>query len=218
MATIDNVYFAYVKIQSPVTAIKKENTEVSVACIMSEDDADDWAENCPNNAVKTMKNDAFKEKYKMEPPFEDQKKQYIVTVKKMISKGGFDLPEKFRPRVFEVVDGENVDVTFEKLVANGSRGKLAYSTYSAPTPEGTKITAQLVAILVEDMIEYVPETDGGDGETPETPDTVFGKAKVAPAPKNQKPVTKQSEGVTKPVKKVVKQSEEDNSEILDSPF
>ena len=211
MATIDNVYFAYVKIQSPVTAIKKENTEVSVACILSEDDADDWAEACPNNPVKSFKNEAFKEKYKMEPPFADQKKQFVITVKKMISKAGVDLPEKFRPRVFELVDGENVDITFEKLVANGSRGKLAYSTYSAPTPEGTKLTAQLVAILVEDMIEYVPESDGGDGETSETAATAFGGAKLADAPKNQKPVQKQAEGmVKKPVKPAKKVVEEDD--------
>lgn len=217
MTIINNVYFAYCKIQSPVTAIKKENTEVSVACILSEDDSDDWAEACPNNAVKSMRNDAFKEKYKMEPPFPDQKKQFVITVKKMISKGGVDLPEKFRPRVFEVVNGENVDITFKKLVSNGSRGKLAYSTYAAPTPEGTKVTAQLVAILVEDLIEYVPEGDGGDGVSSETPDNVFGSATLADAPKNQKSVVKQTDAhVAKaPAKKakVVEVNEES-----DSPF
>lgn len=218
MATIDNVYFAYCKIQSPVLAIKKENTEVSVACIVSEDDSDTWMENCPNNAVKILKNDAFKEKYKMDPPFADQKKQYVITVKKMISKNGVDLPEKFRPRVFQVIDGENVDITFDKLVANGSRGKLAYSTYSAPTPEGTKVTAQLVAILVEDLIEYVPEGDGGDGESAETAATVFGSVKLADAPANQKPVVKQTDA--KPaavVKKPAKVEQEDDSS-LQSPF
>jgi len=215
MATIDNVYFAYCKIQSPVAAIKKENTEVSVNCIVSEDDADTWAENCPNNPVKSYKNAAFEEKFKMKPPFEDQKKQFVLSVKKMISKNGVDLPEKFRPRVFEVIDGENVDITFQKLVANGSRGKLSYSTYSAPTPEGTKINAQLVAILVEDMIEYVPsEGEGGDGETSETPANAFGKVALASAPKNQAAVVKQTD--VKPVKKVAKVVLEDESE--DSPF
>lgn len=220
MTIINNVFFAYCKIQSPVTAIKKENTEVSVACILSEDDSDDWAEACPNNAVKSYKNEAFKEKYKMDPPFPDQKKQFVITVKKMISKGGVDLPEKFRPRVFEVVDGENVDITFTKLVANGSRGKLAYSTYSAPTPEGTKVTAQLVAILVEDLIEYVPEGEGGDGETAETAENVFGSVKLADAPKNQKPVVKQTDGKTdakQVVKKPAKVAEEDSDDSM-SPF
>jgi len=201
MAIIDNVYFAYCKIQSPVTALNKANLEVSVNCIVSEDDADAWVEACPNNAVKILKNDAFKEKYKMDPPFPESKKQYVLTVKKMTSKNGVELPEKFRPRVFQMVDGEKVDITFQKLVSNGSRGKLAYSTYSAPTPEGTKITAQLVAILVEDLIEYVPEGEGGSGETVETAENVFGDVKLAEAPKNQKAVVKQSDAVvpkTKP--------------------
>jgi hypothetical protein len=206
-----------------VAAIKKENTEVSVACILSEDDSDDWYEACPNNAVKSLRNEAFTEKYKMEPPFPDQKKQFVVTVKKMISKGGVDLPEKFRPRVFQMVAGEKVDITFEKLVANGSRGKLAYSTYSAPTPEGTKVTAQLVAILVEDLIEYVPEGDGGDGTTSETPENVFGDGKLSDAPKNQKAVVKQTDAhakeFAKEVDKVVKKAkvvENDSTDL--SPF
>lgn len=208
MTIINNVFFAYCKIQSPVLAIKKENTEVSVNCILSEDDSDEWSENCPNNVVKSFKNEAFKEKYKMEPPFPDQKKQFVITVKKMVSKNGVDLPENFRPRVFEMVDGEKVDITFDKLVANGSRGKLAYSTYVAKTPEGTKVTAQLVAILVEDLIEYVSE--GGGNESVEN---AFGNVKLSAAPKNQKPVVKQSEGV---VKKVVKKvADEENTE---SPF
>lgn len=217
MAIIDNVYFAYCKIMNPVTAIKKENTEVSVACIMSEDDSDNWAEACPNNPVKSFKNEAFKEKYAMEPPFPDQKKQFVVTVKKMISKAGVDLPEKFRPRVFQMVDGEKVDVTFEKYVGNGSRGKLAYSTYSAPTPEGSKITAQLVAILVEDLNEFIPEGDGSDGETADTAENVFGSVKLAEAPKNQKPVQKQSDAKPTPAKKAAK-VDEDSDETMESPF
>ena len=202
MPTINNVFFAYCKMQSPVAAINKANTEVSVNCILSEDDADEWSENCPNNPVKSYKNEAFKEKFKMEPPFTNQKKQFVISVKKMISKNGVDLPEKFRPRVFELVNGEKVDCTMSKLVANSSRGKLAYSTYAAPTPEGTKITAQLVAILVEDMIEYVPsDGSGGDGDG-ESPETAFGGSttKLNPVPANQKAVVKQSEAV-KAVKK-----------------
>lgn len=216
MAIIENVYFAYCKMNAPVTALNKNNLEVSVNCIVSEDDADAWTEACPNNAVKILKNDAFKEKYKMEPPFPESKKQYVLTVKKMTSKNGVELPEKFRPRVFQMVDGEKVDITFTKLVSNGSRGKLAYSTYNAPLPEGgTKVTAQLVAILVEDLIEYVPEGEGSDGETVETAENVFGSVKLAEAPKGQKAVVKQSEAM--PAKKPAKVVEPED-DGLDSPF
>lgn len=218
MPTIDNVFFAYTKIMNPVTAIRKTNTEVSVNCIVSEDDGDTWAENCPNNPVKSYKNEAFKEKFKMEPPFPEQKKQYVLSVKKMISKDGVDLPEKFRPRVFQLIDGEKVDVTFEKEIGNGSRGKLAYSTYSAPTPEGNKITAQLVAILVEDLVVYERTGGDGDGEGGETPENVFGEVKgLVKAPANQKPVVKQSDA--KPVKPAkAKAPVQDDEEDTGSPF
>lgn len=216
MAIIDNVYFAYCKMNAPVTALNKNNLEVSVNCIVSEEDADLWSESCPNNAVKILKNDAFKEKYKMEPPFPDSKKQYVLTVKKMTSKNGVELPEKFRPRVFQMIDGEKVDITFEKLVSNGSRGRLAYSTYAAPLPEGgTKVTAQLVAILVEDLIEYIPEGEGSGGETIETAENVFGAVTLAEAPKGQKAVVKQSEAM--PVKKAAKVVEQDTDDQA-SPF
>ena len=206
MAIVDNVYFAFCKIQSPVEAINKANTELSVSVVMDEDTADSWNEANPNNLYKSMKNDAFEEKFKFAAPFTDQKKQFVVTVKKMFSKDGVELPEKFRSRVFEVVNGKNVDVTFKKLVGNGSRGKLSYSTYTNSFGQ----FAQLDAILVEDMIEYVRE----EGTESKVAGSDFGDVELAEAPKGQKTVVKQ--GDDKPVvKKAVKV---EPSEIMDSPF
>lgn len=206
MTIVNNVYFAFCKIQQPVEAINKANTELSVSVVMDEDTADNWNEANPNNLYKSIKNDAFEEKYKFAAPFSDQKKQFVVTVKKMFSKDGVELPEKFRSRVFEVVDGKNVDCTFTKLVANGSRGKLSYSTYTNSFGQ----FAQLDAILVEDMIEYVQEA--GDSKAAGSD---FGDVELAPAPKGQKAVVKQTD--TKPIeKKAVKK--EDLNEPMESPF
>lgn len=206
MTTVNNVYFAFCKIQSPVEAINKANTELSVSVVMDEDTADAWNEANPNNLYKSLKNDAFVEKYKFEPPFKDQKKQFVVTVKKMFSKDGVELPVKFRSRVFQVIDGKNVDVTFEKLVGNGSRGKLSYSTYTNSFGQ----FAQLDAILVEDMIEYVSAATDSPSAGSD-----FGDVVLAEAPVGQKAVVKQSDAVIKP-KKVVKVEEEDDDNK--SPF
>lgn len=202
MATIiNNVYFAWVKMKAPVKALNEKNTEVSVQVVMSEDDADNLLEACPNANVKTFKNDAFLEKFKFEAPFEDQKKQYVATFKKMVSRDGVDLPADFRPRVFLLnEDGEKEDITFEKEVGNGSKGAVAYSTYTADykdkesNKQVKKLLSQLVAIQVEDLVEYESKAseDGGDSNV-EKPADVFGAKKVAEAPKNQKPVVKQSE-------------------------
>ena len=42
MTIVNNVYFAFCKIQSPVEAINKANTELSVQVVMDEDTADSW--------------------------------------------------------------------------------------------------------------------------------------------------------------------------------
>ena len=219
MATIiNNVFFAYTKLKAPVQAIKKTNTEVSVQVVMSEDEADNLLEVCPSANVKSYKNEVFAEKFKFDAPFADQKKQFVVSFKKMVSKDGVDLPENFRPRVFHLQeDGSKEDITFEKEVGNGSLGSVAYSTYKAKyiedDKEVVKTLCQLVAIQVEDLIEYISERadegDGGDTED-SLPANVFGggNTKLAEAPKNQKAVVKQSEAApakttTKPESKVV---------------
>ena len=218
---INNVYFAYTKLKAPVTAIKKTNTEVSVQVVMSEDDADTLMEECPAANVKSYKNDTFKEKFKFDAQFKDQKKQFVASFKKMISKDGVDLPEKFRPRVIHLKeDGTKEDITFDVEVGNGSKGAVAYSTYSASYQEDgknvNKTLCQLVAIQVEDLIEYIPESGDGDGEDKEenSPATVFGNVTLSEAPKNQKPVTKQSEAA--PAKKKTAPKADDLDD--DAPF
>ena len=218
MATIiENVTFAWVKMKAPVKALNEKNTEVSAQAVMSEDDADNLLEACPSANVKSYKNDTFTEKFKIEPPFPTQKKQFVASFKKMVSRDGVDLPEEFRPRAILLnEDGSKDDITFTTEVGNGSKGALAYSTYTADykdkeTGKQTKkLLSQLVAIRVDDLVKY--ESEGGDGESVDKPSDVFGSGvKLAAAPKNQAPVVKQSEAKTTKAKKEV---EEDTT----SPF
>lgn len=178
-----NVTFAYVKIQNPVKSLNEGDTEFTVDAIMSKADAKAWNKEHPKNKAKSFDNDEFLEKFKFEEvPFEDQDEQYVVKFKKAHSKKGVELPEKFRPRVFEAVEGAKPkDITFEKLVANGSKGKVSYSTFSNSYGE----FVQLDAILVEELIEY----EGAGG----TPGSEFGATDLAEVPKNQKPVKHQGE-------------------------
>jgi len=211
MAIQNNVAFAYVKIQSPVKSLNEGDTEFTVDCIMSKADAKAWNKEHPKNKAKSFDNDEFLDKYKFdEVPFDDQDEQFVVKFKKAHSKKGVELPEKFRPRVFELVDGKPVDCTFTKLVANQSKGKVSFSTFSNSYGE----FVQLDAILVEDMIEY-KGAGGGIGSE-------FGASELAEVPKNQKVVTKQTDVdeddepvVKKPVKKAAKAVDADEAE---SPF
>ena len=182
MTIQSNVVFAYVKIQSPVKSLNEGDTEFTVDCIMSKADAKAWNKDHAKNKYKAFDNDEFLAKFKFdEVPFEDQDEQYVVKFKKAHSKKGVELPEKFRPRVFELVDGKPVDVTFEKLVGNNSKGKVSFSQFSNSYGE----FVQLDAILVEEMNEY--QSKGG------TPGSDFGATTFAEIPKNQKVVQKQGE-------------------------
>ncbi len=220
MAIQDNVYFAYVKIQSPVRGLNEGDTEFSVDCIMSKADAKAWNKAHPKNKSKEIDNDDFLEKYKFdEIPFDGQDEQFVVKFKKAHSKQGVELPEKFRPRVFELVKGKPVDVTFNKLVANQSKGKVSFSTFSNSFGE----FVQLDAILVTDMIEY----EGGKGGLP---GSEFGATELAEVPKNQKVVAKQTDAhedeeedkpapKAKPAKKAAKAPVEDDDDAdTDCPF
>lgn len=226
MATIiNNVTFAWCKMKAPVKSLNEKNTEVSVQVVMSEDDADELLEACPSANVKTYKNDVFLDKFKFEAPFPNAKKQYVASFKRMVSKDGVDFPEDFRPRVILVnEDGEKEDISFTTEVGNGSKGAVAYNTYTADyTDKETgkrtkKLLSQLVAIQVEELVVYESTSGDGDGEPTVKPADVFGgsSVKLAAAPKNQAPVVKQSEAsvAAKPAKKTAKVVDSDDS----SPF
>jgi hypothetical protein len=225
MATIiNNVVFAYVKMKAPVKALNEKNTEVSVQVVMSEDDADNLLEACPSANVKSYKNDVFEDKFKFEAPFEG-KKQFVASFKKMVSRDGVDLPEDFRPRVIHAQeDGSKEDITFTTEIGNGSKGAVAYSTYTADykdketNKQVKKLLCQLVAIQVEELIEYNSSSGDGDGASVDKPADVFGgSVKLAQAPKNQAPVVKQSEAT--PVKKPKAAPATDFSDMdYDIPF
>lgn len=207
MAILENVVFAYVKIQNPVKSLNEGDTEFTVDGIISKAAAKQWNKDHPKNKAKSFDNDEFLEKFKFDAvPFDDQDEQFVVKFKKAHSKKGVELPEKFRPRVFEAVKGgKPVDVTFTKLVANQSKGKVSFSTFSNSYGE----FVQLDAILVEDMIEY----EGAGG----VPGAEFGATELAEVPKNQKVVQKQGEDKPAASAAKPKPTQETSDDDGDSP-
>ena len=203
MAVLENVVFAYVKIQSPVKKYQSEDTEFSVDAIVSKSQAKAWNKQFPKQKAKEIDNADFSEKYKMEVPFSDQDEQYVIKVKKPHVKGGVEQPEKYRPRVFVAVSGAKaVDRTFDVLPANGSKGKVSYRE----TSNDFGNFASLNSILVEELIEY--KSGGVDA------DFDVDKESIKEVPKNQQPVKKQTDA-----KKVDKEEEpEQDFEMENSPF
>lgn len=232
MAILENVTFCYVKIKNPVPALNAGDTEFTIEAIVDKASAKQWDKDHVKNKAKQVDTDEFETKYLIAPPYPEQENQYVIKFKKIHSKKGVELPAKYRPRVFVPGDDGAVDVTFDVLPANGSTGKVSFSTFEGPKAfPGTFV--QLDAILVEEMIEY--SADGGGGDSGALPGADFGAKKLATVPANQKIVNKQSEAddeddedeapakpakpaakAAKPAPKPKKATESDDED--DSPF
>ncbi len=179
MAIVSNVTFIYTKIQNPVPAYNKVDSEWSVDVVMSKKDAKAIKKDYPKTSLKEYDNTDFVEKFGFEVPFPEQDEQFVIKFKKSHIKNGKETPEKYRPRVIqEIADGSRVDVTFEKLVGNGSKGDLSYRIKETDT-YGNFV--ELQAILVKELVEYQSKAGGvvddfGDVKLAEAP---AGKEKVA---------------------------------------
>lgn len=185
MAVLKNVVLAYVKIQQPAQKFETEgpqNTEWSVDCVISKEQAKAWKKQFKKQPPKEFDNKEFKDVFKIDPPFEDQDTQYVVKIKKdthykdketgRLTK--FD--PKYRCKVYEKI-GENKgnpllkDITKTKLISNGSEGVVMYDVVSNKFGTFAKLKAVRVDKLIEyqaaDNVDELGEVVDGDEEVDE---------------------------------------------------
>ena len=204
MAVIENCMFIYTKMMNPVPAYNKVDSEWSVDVVPSKVAAKKIKKEFPKTSLKEYDNDEFVEKFNLEPPFPEQDSQFVVKFKKAHIKNGKETPEKYRPRVIqELADGSRVDVTFDKLVGNGSKGDLSYRIKETDT-YGNFV--ELQAILVKELVEYQSKAGGVVDD--------FGAVKLAEAPAGKEKVAEVQGGA----KAVAKEAEDFGSVEEDIPF
>ena len=183
----------YVQLDTPKPCFDAEKgTEWKASIVVSEDDADEWNDAYPKQKAKEVKTSEFEEIYKIPAPFADQRKQYIITLRKNTKlANGNPVPPQYTPKVFQQKGKTLVEITSSVLVANGSEGQISVDHYDAKMGP----VARLKNVKVDTLIEYVkPEgsgyesgsefdsADDGNGGTVRVPE----KAKTA-APKGKKP-------------------------------
>ncbi len=141
----------FVTIQTPQTKYQSTDKEFKVGIVVDEDTADSWNERFPKQTAKVVKTSDFKETYKIDPVFPDEKKQYVITIKKPASyKDGTPLPQQYTPKVLLQEGKTAIDVTQSMLPANCSKGKVSFEENS--NDFGT--FSRLKNVLVTEMIEY----------------------------------------------------------------
>lgn len=168
----------FVSIQTPQTKYQSTEKEYKAGVVVDEDTADSWNEMFPKQSAKVVKTSDFKDTYKIDAPFPNEKKQYVITLKKPAQYAdSTPLPKQYQPRVFLQEGSEAVDITETKLPANGSKGKISFEVRE--NSYGT--FAKLRNVLVTNLIEYKKSSTNGasdfglevqgasDFDTPETP-------------------------------------------------
>ena len=180
----------FVSIQTPQTKYQSNEKEYKAGVVVDEDTADSWNEMFPKQSAKVVKTSDFKDTYKIDAPFPNEKKQYVITLKKAAQyKDGSTLPKQYQPKVLLAEGKQAIDVTDTMLPANGSVGKISFESNS----NDFGVFARLRNVLVTEMIEY-KKAGGNAGDD-------FGLEVVGASDfedKPEQPVTKQPKPVTVP--------------------
>lgn len=194
MATLTNNTIegtlVFVSVQTPQAKYQSTEEEYKAGVVVDEYTADAWSERFPKQTAKVVKTSDFKDTYKIDAPFPNEKKQYVITLKKPAQyKDGTPLPKQYQPKVLLADGKQAIDVTDTMLPANGSKGKVSFETRE----NSYGVFAKLRNVLVTEMIEYKKgggsagddfglEVQGASDfdDTPETP--VFKQPKPTTVP------------------------------------
>lgn len=163
LQVIEGVGFYYTKIQQPALKYQSQTEKEFVVDIhVDKATAKAFKKEFPKQGYKEVEYNEFAEKFGAENAIGDEE-QFFIKLKKPANyidkktKELTDVADIYRPRVF-LDDGEGnlEDVTFTKLVGNGSKGVVQYELYES----SFGVSAKLLAIKVDSLIEY--ESKGGD--------------------------------------------------------
>lgn len=152
MAVQKDVVFVFVCMQKPVKKYQSEDTEWKASAVISKAAAKAWNKEFPKQKAKPVDNDDFEGIYKIEPPFEDQDEQYVITLKVDTHyQDGEEVPEDRHPKVYAPnAQGKLKNITKTKLVGNGSVGAIEYRVVENDFGR----FAKLQNIRVDELIEY----------------------------------------------------------------
>lgn len=153
----------YVSVQEPVKAYVKPGNdpkpdEWKASVVLTDedmvDDLEAYAKSIDTQmSVKKVKAAEFEGIYKTTLPEGAGKNVWVITLRKSteLGKTGKPVPDLYKPKVFEKVGKNIVEITNSKLVGNGSYGKISIDKF-----ERTNGNASLYLknILVTKLVEY----------------------------------------------------------------
>lgn len=202
MIIIEDAIFAYAKLAESTPKYQSSDREYAIDVIVDKATAKDWNKRFSKQKAKEFEAAEFAEKFKMPAPFGDDD-VFVIKMKKAATKDGVPFDEKYRPKVVLRTATEDVDITVNKLMSNGSKGKVSARVTS--NDFGTFAQLQTVFMLEEDFIEYTSSGGGVGSEFGARVTKVEPASKAATEARASKAVPKQ-------------EPEGEDDEDLDSPF
>ena len=177
MAIQNDVVFVFVSMQTPTKKYQSDDTEWKASGVISKAAAKAWNKQFPKQKAREVDNEDFVGIFKIDPPYEDQDEQYVITVKLDTHyQDGNKVPEDKHPKVFQLQpSGKLKNITKTKLVGNGSVGAIEYRQIE----NDYGVFAKLQNIRVDELIEYAAAGGTSLGEVEEDETELAPK----PAPK-----------------------------------
>ena len=181
----------YAKVAEASKKYQSTDTEYTISVIVDEDTADAFDEQFKKQPSKKIKASEFEGKYKIPLPesLKGEKNVYEIKLKKDATKDGEPFYPEHRPKAFVDYDnGDRVEITESRLIANGSIGKVSYRI--STNDFGTFAKLQNVLMTEEGFKEYVSTGGAAGSEFGETrevkkeaPRKEATQARAAKAPK-----------------------------------
>ncbi len=178
----------YTKVQKPAPIYEQRDmrnptkTEYTVDLLVSEEVADEWDEVFTKQTATKLSKEKFKQRFKIEDDADlpsNDKKFFMIKAKQKAQKAdGTPISASLRPRVVQNVGGNNVDITFDKLVGNGSDCDVLLRVNG--NDFGT--FAYLGMIKVTNLVEY--NQSGGSGLEQDAEDFLGGSVEFADVPED----------------------------------
>lgn len=163
---LKDVYFYFTRIQEPIDGYKTTDPlkkKYQTTVVLSKEQYKDFVKKYPQNKGKgPIEADDFEEAFKTPVPeeFRGQANIYFLRLDIKAFKADKETKEPvpmadvFRPRVYQMIDGVQTDITMTHLIGNGSKGILNYFEYNYEFEGEAKVAPRLGAILVTDLVPF----------------------------------------------------------------
>jgi len=195
--------FAYAKVTEPSFKYQSDTEkEFTIDIVVEEETYDNFVEQYPKQKGKIIKTSEFEGTYKFPPVFPDEKKQFILklkrpaTFKNKETKEFQTIEQKYWPKILVKKGDKTTPLKEGVLIGNASTGKVSFEENT--NDYGT--FAKLKNILVETLIEYSKDGDDAandfglstsvDGESDFASDGNGSTVKVPASAKTKAPAKK----------------------------